>query len=260
VINLYRDFHLQADMKGKVTALTGAAGGIGQETARLFAQNGSDLLLIDRDPAVDDLAADLMQHFGIQAEPLCMDLEAPDAAVECAQHCRLAFGHCEVLINNAAIGCDDILTKLTQQDWDRSMHMNLKVPFLLSQSFGIHFMIPAGYGRIINISSQAGIVALDGHASYSVAKAGLMALTRALALEWGQYGITANAIAPTVIETDFAKSYWHGERAQKHIEQIPVGRFGRPKEVAGACLYLASDAAGLISGTNLMMDGGYTIR
>lgn len=130
----------------------------------------------------------------------------------------------------------------------------------MTQSFGVGLMIPAGYGRIINIASQAGIVALDDQANYCVAKAALMALTRSTAYEWGRYGITCNAVAPTVIETDFSMGYWCGERAHRHIEQIPVGRFGKPKEVAAACLYLASGAAGLISGTNLMLDGGYTIR
>ena len=115
-------------------------------------------------------------------------------------------------------------------------------------------------GRIINMSSQAGVVALYGHVAYSASKAGLMAVTRDLALEWGKYGITVNSVAPTVVMTPMAKDYWVGERAEAHLAQIPAGRFAEMDEVAMAFVYLASDAAAMINGSNLVIDGGFTIN
>ena len=109
------------------------------------------------------------------------------------------------------------------------------------------------------MASQAGIVALFGHVAYSASKAGLLAVTRDLALEWGQYGITTNAISPTVVMTPMARDYWVGERGAAHLAQIPVGRFAEMDEVAMAACYLASDAATMINGANLVLDGGFTI-
>ena len=115
-------------------------------------------------------------------------------------------------------------------------------------------------GRIINMSSQAGIVALPGHIAYSASKAGVMAITRDLALEWGKYGITVNSVAPTVVMTPMSREYWSGERGASHLAQIPTGRFAEMDEVAMAYVYLASDAAAMINGANLVIDGGFTIN
>jgi len=122
-------------------------------------------------------------------------------------------------------------------------------------------MIAAGKGgKIINMASQAGIVAIDGHVAYSASKAGVLAVTRALALEWGKYNITVNAISPTVILTPMSAEYWSGTRGEAHLSLIPAGRFGYPDEVAACALFLASDAANLVNGANLVIDGGFSIR
>ena len=121
-------------------------------------------------------------------------------------------------------------------------------------------MIKAGRGgRIINMSSQAGVVALPGHIAYSASKGGLMAITRALALEWGKYGITVNSVAPTVVMTPMSRDYWVGERGAAHLAQIPAGRFAEMDEVAMVYVFLASDAAAMINGANIVIDGGFTI-
>lgn len=249
---------ITANMRGRVLALTGAAGGIGSATALLFAQNGARLFLMDRAPL--DAVAETCRGAG--AEVVCYhgDLALPGAPEQAAEACRQAFGRADVLINNAAIGAGGDILCTSEEDWDLTMRINLRLPFLLGKAFAAKLMIPVKRGVILNMASQAGVVALDDQAAYCVAKAGLMALTRSMAYEWGKHGIRAVALAPTVVETPFALGYWQGERAARHKAQIPAGRFGQPWEVAQACLYLACDAAGLITGTNLMLDGGYTIR
>lgn len=121
-------------------------------------------------------------------------------------------------------------------------------------------MLKAGWGRVITIASQAGVVGIAEHVAYSASKAGLIGMTNCLALEWGPQGVTANCISPTVVETELAKVNWSGEKGDKARAEIPTRRFARPAEVALAALYLASDAAEMVNGANLMIDGGYTIR
>lgn len=249
---------IAADMGGKVLALTGAAGGIGSAIALLFAQNGANLFLMDQ----ADLTPLAEKCHAAGAEVHChqADLASPGVPEAAAEACKKAFGKADVLINNAAVGAGGSILNTTEDDWDLTMRVNLRLPFLLSKAFAAAMMIPAKGGVVLNMASQAGVVALDDQAAYCVSKAGLMALTRTMAYEWGKYGIRAAALAPTVVETPFALGYWKGEVAARHKAQIPVGRFGQPWEVAQACLYLASDAAGLVSGTSLMLEGGYTIR
>jgi NAD(P)-dependent dehydrogenase (short-subunit alcohol dehydrogenase family) len=121
-------------------------------------------------------------------------------------------------------------------------------------------MLEGGSGRIVMMASQAAIIALDGHAAYSASKAGLLGMLRCMALEWGGRGVTVNAISPTVVETQMAERDWAGERGRLARAEIPVGRFARPREIAYAALYLASEAAAMINGMNLVVDGGFTIR
>lgn len=143
--------------------------------------------------------------------------------------------------------------------WDRMMRVNLRGPWLVAAA-ALPFLRRSGRGRVINIASQAGVVAIAEHAAYGASKAGLINLTRVMAVEWARHGITANAIAPTVVETPMALVGWSGEKGEQARREIPVGRFARPAEIAAAAIYLASDAAGIINGATLMADGGYTIR
>lgn len=250
---------IKVDYSGKVVILTGAAGGIGSRIAMLFARNGASMLLIDKETDMLEKTKNACVGTG---KIVCMDIDlgTKGSSAKIVQRCKEVFGAAHVLINCAAVADGGSLCGLSEEDWDSNMNIDLKVPFLLSKEFVNEIMIPQGEGVILNMASQAGIVALDDQPAYCVAKAALIALTRSQAYEWGQMGVRAVAIAPTVIETAPALSYWCGERAAKHIAQIPVGRFGHPDEVAAACLFLGSDAAGMISGTTVMLDGGYTIR
>jgi NAD(P)-dependent dehydrogenase (short-subunit alcohol dehydrogenase family) len=253
-------FNMKVDLRGERVALTGAAGGIGEKISHIFAENGATLLLIDRDDTVEDLTSDLLMVSGNNVYSMVIDISISGAALEVAEYCERVMGGCEVLINNAAIGYVVSLSEMTPEQWENTMRVNLESPFLMAQAFANTCMIPAKYGKIINIASQAGIVALSDQSAYCVSKAGLMSLTRSIALEWGKYGIVANCIVPTVIETAPALNAWAGEKGIKHKAEIPIGRFGRPEEVAMACMFLASNASDMMSGSNLVLDGGYTIR
>jgi 2-deoxy-D-gluconate 3-dehydrogenase len=139
------------------------------------------------------------------------------------------------------------------------MAVNLKAPLLLAQAVGCG-MKQRRYGRIINLASQASVVALDRHAAYCASKAALVGLTRVLALEWAPYGITVNAISPTVVDTELGRQAWDGDPGIAMRTRIPVGRFARPDEIAGLILFLASDASSMVTGENILIDGGYTAQ
>ncbi len=161
-------------------------------------------------------------------------------------------------MNNAGLGANHDALDITEVDWDEMMDVNLKGLFFLTQAVA-RSMVERGHGRVINLSSQAGLVGIRRHAIYSASKGGVNMLTRVLALEWGQYGVTVNAIAPTFVRTPgTAERLDDPAFAADVLAQIPVGRFGSTTDVAAAVLYLASPAAGLVTGTVLRVDGGWT--
>lgn len=242
-----------SDFTGKTVLITGAAGGIGTAMAERFAAAGARLALVDI-IAADDLAARL----GTDHRAWQLDLEDPAAIADTVARIGAEMG-IDVLINNAGLGVVFPAAQPDVEVWDRTMRINLRAPWLMAVA-ALPFLKASGAGRIINLSSQAGVVAIDEHAAYGSSKAGLILLTKILALEWAQFGITTNAIAPTVVETPMALVGWSGERGVKARQEIPVGRFAKPSEIAAAAAYLASEDAGIINGETLMADGGFTIR
>lgn len=243
------------DLSGKVVVITGAAGGIGQAMVEAFAERGALLALVDR----ADQHVAIAERLGAPHRAWTFDIGDASAierfAVECAAH----FGRIDILINNAGIGILAPAEDLPTEAWDLTMAINLRAPFLFAKACA-PAMLKAGWGRIITIASQAGVVGIAEHVAYSASKAGLIGMTNCLALEWGPHGVTANCISPTVVDTELAKVGWSGEKGEKARAEIPTRRFAQPAEVALAALYLASDAAEMVNGANLMIDGGYTIR
>ncbi len=164
-----------------------------------------------------------------------------------------------ILVNNAGVALLSPALDVTPQEWDTSLDVNLRSAFFLAQAVGRQ-MVAQGYGRIVNLASQASVVAIERHAAYCASKAGLVGLTKVLALEWGPHGVTVNAVSPTVVETELGKKAWAGEVGVAMKRKIPVGRFGQPEEIARTVAFLSSEGAGLINGENLVIDGGYTIQ
>jgi NAD(P)-dependent dehydrogenase (short-subunit alcohol dehydrogenase family) len=244
-------------LTGKHTLITGAASGIGLAIARMFARKGSDIIALDKAADLSELET-YVRKAGRRFLGTSGDVRDRKVIQDAVTRAIATFGRIDILINCAGVGLIDKAEDLKEEIWDLTMAVNLKAPFILSQVVG-RTMIENGGGRIINIASQAGIVALDKHAAYSTAKAGLIMLTKILALEWGKHNIRANAISPTVVLTEMGEKAWAGEVGERFKKLIPAGRFGHPDEVAACAVFLASDAADLINGENLVIDGGYTI-
>lgn len=253
----FKGFNENFSLEGKSAIITGAASGIGLAITKMFARKGANIIAFDMasdmsslESYVNDQGCDFLGFSGNVKDKQALQAMT-DAAIE-------KFGKIDILVNCAGVGIIDTAEDLKEEVWDLTMDVNLKAPFILSQIVG-RTMIKNGGGKIINIASQAGLVALDKHIAYSSSKAGLIMLTKILALEWGKYNIRTNAISPTVILTEMGEKAWAGEVGEKFKKLIPAGRFGYPEEVAACAVFLASDAADLINGENLVIDGGYTI-
>lgn len=253
-----RFFSKDFSLSGKVALITGAAQGIGKAIALLFAEKGADLALVDLKKEVEDVAREA-EKFGRKVLPVTGDLTQFALLPEIVERVMETFGHIDILVNNAGVSFLDDAENLAEEAWDKTMNVNLKAPFLLSQLVGRE-MMKRRSGKILNIASQAGIVALDKHVAYCVSKAGLISMTKVLALEWGEFGINVNAIAPTVVLTEMAEKAWAGEVGEAMKKKIPIGRFAYPEEVAALALFLASDASDMITGETIVIDGGYTIQ
>jgi 2-deoxy-D-gluconate 3-dehydrogenase len=249
-------FERAFDFTGQVVLVTGGAAGIGLAIAEAFAARGARLTLLDRAPDVETAAGNLPggPHLGQVVD--VTDTAALDAAIDRAADLT---GRIDVLINNAGIVRLAPAETLSEADWDATMAINLRAPFIVSQRVGRR-MLESGAGRIVNLASQAAIVALDNHVAYCASKAAIVSMTKVLASEWGPRGITVNAISPTVVETELGRRAWAGEVGEAMKGRIPTRRFAQPAEIALAALYLASGAAGMVNGENLVIDGGYTIQ
>jgi NAD(P)-dependent dehydrogenase (short-subunit alcohol dehydrogenase family) len=254
----FRGYDKNFRLAGKAALITGAARGIGKAIAQLYAEKGADVILVDQLDEVKDAAASIARS-GSKTLPLTADITDTGNVTRIVEKSVREFGRIDILVNNAGIVLLDDAENLKEEDWDRTMSVNLKAPFIMAQCVGRE-MIKRGSGKIINLASQAGIIALDRHVAYSTSKAGIIELTKVLALEWAEFGINVNAISPTVVLTELGKKAWAGEVGEAMKKKIPVRRFGYPEEVAAVALFLASDAADMITGENIVIDGGYTIQ
>ena len=249
------------DLNGKTALVTGAARGLGRAISLALANAGADVALGFRDINTGrDLVRDI-EKLGRKALPLQMDMSKLDQISTAIEQAAADFGHLDILVNNAGIAPDNLAENVTEKDFDATIAINLKGTFFASQAAG-RIMIRQKYGRIINMSSQAGFAALPTESVYCMTKAGIAHLTKCLAVEWGKYNITVNAVAPTFIHTPGTEEYLAvPENRADTIERIAaLHRIGEPMEVAGAVVFLASDAASLITGHTMLIDGGWTAR
>jgi NAD(P)-dependent dehydrogenase (short-subunit alcohol dehydrogenase family) len=244
-------------LDGRVAVVTGAAGGIGRWLAAGLGAAGASVLVTDVDEAGLGEALALLEAAGIEAAELAADLgedDAPDRVVETALE---RFGGLHVLVNNAAVNRRMPIFDMDPETWDWITRIDLRVPYFLSQRAARTMVEQGQGGSIVNISSLNAAYALEQISVYGPAKAGLSQLTRVMALEWSQHGIRANAIAPGFMDTPLAAPIWANPDISRWIHnRVPLERPGRPDELVGACLLLASDAGSFLTGQTLYVDGG----
>ncbi len=245
-----------ADM---VVLVTGAARGIGRAIALACAAAGADIALGLREEASGKELAAEIEKMGRKALALQLDVTKMDEIERAVARLLATFGRIDVLVNNVGVGPENPAEMVTEQDFDFTVNANLKGTFFVTQAVG-RTMIARKAGRIVNISSQAGSVVLQGESIYCMTKAAIDHLTRCLAFEWAPHNINVNSVAPTFIHTDgTAPALSDPEFKRKTLAHIPLGRIGEPKDVAGAVVFLASPASALITGTNLLVDGGWSV-
>jgi NAD(P)-dependent dehydrogenase (short-subunit alcohol dehydrogenase family) len=246
----------ELSLKGKVALITGGAAGIGLAIAERYLQNGARVALLDRAPQVAEVARQLDAEAALGVVADVTDAASVERAVA---QIEAHFGRLDVLVNSAGIVALHPAEELPEAAWDATLAVNLKGVFLTCQAVGRRFIRQRG-GSIINLASRAGVVALPNHLAYCASKAGVIGLTQVLALEWGPHNVRVNAISPTVVLTELGRKAWSGEVAEQMKQKIPLRRFAEPQDIAASALFLAGDAAAMITGANLVVDGGYTIQ
>src|SRR5712672_1416050 len=251
----------QFTLNGQVALVTGAARGLGKAISLALANAGADVALGLRDVNTQGDVAAQIEAMGRRVIPLQMDMRHLDQIFQAVDDTVRHFGRIDILVNNAGLAPDNLAENVREEDFDLTVAVNLKGTFFASQAAG-RVMIRQRCGRIINLSSQAGFVALPTESVYCITKAAIAHLTKCLAVEWGKYNITVNAVAPTFIRTPgtesvLADAAFHADT----VERIAaLHRIGEPMEVAGAVVFLASPAASLITGETILIDGGWTAR
>lgn len=242
------------DLNGKTAFVTGSTRGIGRAVAEGLHQAGARVAVVGRDLA---RAEEVARALGERAVGVACDVSVGtevEAAIAAAEK---ALGPVDILVNNAGITRDNLLLRMSEQEWDEVMQANLKGAFHTTKAV-LKGMMKRRSGRIINISSIIGITGNKGQANYAASKAGLIAFTKSVAKEYGSRGILVNAVAPGFIETDMTSGL-PPEARQAMLGGVVLGRFGAPTDVAGAVLFLASDLAGYITGQTLVVDGGLAV-
>lgn len=249
------------DLNGDVALITGAARGLGRAIALALAKAGADIALGLRDVTTADELVDAIGKLGRRAFRVQMDVARRDQIFSAVDRTVQHFGKLDIMVNNAGVAPENPAENVREEDFDYTLAVNLGGTFFASQA-AARVMIRQRRGRIINMSSQAGFVALPTESIYCMTKAAIAHLTKCLAVEWGKYNITVNAVAPTFIATPGTEGALADPvfRADT-IERIAaLHRIGEPMEVAGAVVFLASPAASLITGHTILIDGGWTAR
>lgn len=243
-----------AAFEGKVAVVTGAARGIGQAIARRLAQEGADVVICDLQAEWLAETAGIVEGLGRKALPLAVDVGDSEAVNACINEVVKVFGKVDIMVNNAGITKDTLLVRMSDDDWDAVLRVNLKGTFLFSRAVAKHMMKQRS-GAIVNIASISGVIGTAGQANYAASKAGVIALTKSTANELAARGVRANAIAPGFISSKMTDALSEDVRKQ-YLSRIPLGRFGTVEDIANAVVFLASEQSSYMTGQTLHVNGG----
>jgi NAD(P)-dependent dehydrogenase (short-subunit alcohol dehydrogenase family) len=250
---------LDGILSNKIAVVTGAGQGIGRALALALAEAGASVAIADIQDKQAQGTADLIEKGGGRAAALHVDVTDPDSVRDMFQACVTRLGGIDILVNNAGIFPIQFIPSISAADWDRVMAINLKGTFLCSQA-ALECMRMRGGGRIINIASVSGLVGAVGFAHYAASKAGVIGFTKSLAREVANIGITANAVAPGIIDTGTAISAFPAQALEYYKTQVPLRSLGHPEDLTGIVVFLASPASAYITGQTCTVDGGYTMQ
>ncbi len=248
-------------LDGRSALVTGGARGLGRVMAEALAEAGASVCITSRTlDAAREAAGQLADATGARVVGMTGECATPAGVDALSRAAADDFGHVDILVNNAGVNIRGNIQDLSEGDWDAVLDTNLKGPFLVSRAFG-PAMCERGWGRVINLSSMLGTIALPGRAPYASSKAGLIGLTRVLALEWASSRVTVNAICPGPFGTDMNRQLLNDpEKYQAFIQKLPVGRWGELHEIKGLVVFLASEASSFVTGAALPIDGGWTAQ
>jgi NAD(P)-dependent dehydrogenase (short-subunit alcohol dehydrogenase family) len=254
VLDLFR-------LTGRRALITGGSKGLGLVISTALAQAGADVAIAGRNKGdLDSACSRIAETTRRRAHAVVADVTQADHVDRMILEVERALGPIDILVNNAGINVRGNSHELAEKDWDDVVNINLKAPFLVARKLGLK-MCERGWGRVINMGSILSVIALPGRAPYASAKAGLLNLTKVLALEWAGKGVTVNAICPGPFATAMNLPLLNDpEKYKAFVAKIPMGRWGELHEVAGAAVFLASDAASYVTGTGLFVDGGWTAQ
>jgi NAD(P)-dependent dehydrogenase (short-subunit alcohol dehydrogenase family) len=246
------------DLSGKVALITGGGRGIGEGLALALAEFGADVAVASRTVSEGQDVAARVAALGRRSAAFQVDVTSVASSERLANQVADQFGRIDILVNNAGLNIIKYALDVTEDDWDRVLDTNLKGLFFCCQAVG-RLMVAQGSGRIINMASQMAKVGWHKRAAYCASKGGVAQLTKVLAVEWAAHNVTVNAVAPTFVETQMTAKMFEDEAfRQEVLSRIPLGRLGKPQDVAGAVIYLASEAGSLVTGHTLLVDGGWT--
>jgi 2-deoxy-D-gluconate 3-dehydrogenase len=247
-------------VSGKTAMVTGAGSGLGRSIALALAEAGADVAVTELASRLESARAvsDSIRSMGRKALVVTLDVTSVKGIQHAVKEVVKAFSRIDILVNNAGINIPRQALEVSEDDWDRVLDVNLKGVFFCAQAVGRE-MVRRGSGKIINIASQNGVVGYHDRAAYCSSKAGVVNLTRVLAIEWAQHQINVNAVAPTFVLTPLTEKMFLDPAFSSEIHRrIPLGRLGKPEDIVGAVVFLASPAADLITGHTLLVDGGWT--
>lgn len=246
-------------LDGRVALITGGNRGLGFAMAQALAEAGADVVVTSRQQEkAQESAVTLARTTGRRALGLAVDVTSAEQVESMVQAVVKEFGHIDILVNNAGINIRKPIEEFDETSWDLVQDTNLKAPFLCSRAVA-RFMKEQRYGRVINLSSMLGLVALPERGAYCSSKGGLLQLTKVLALEWASYNITVNALCPGPFATELNIPVMNNPQAsQFFLNHIALGRWGQPEEIKGAIIFLASNASSFMTGAALVVDGGWT--